>query len=293
MIEPVVVRGTTRLVGILGYPVAHSLSPLIHNHIFNRKKLDLAYVPLPVPPVRLAAAVVGLRACGFAGANVTVPHKQAVVPWCDVLSGLSTLTRTVNTLYFQDNLLHGTSTDAEGFFRSLDSMGVAPADAEVVILGNGGTARTLAIALAVERPPRSLVLVGRSAERVRPLAEEVGRVSGYSAGWTTFTSARLRDTLARCSLLVNCTSAGMHPKVSQSPLDAGLFHSGMSVFDTIYNPAKTLFLTQAKAAGCRTRNGLSMLLFQALASQRFWTGVEAEETLFDLQELQNMVLAKG
>jgi shikimate dehydrogenase len=293
MIEPVLVRGSSRLIGILGDPVGHSLSPLIHNHVFARKGLPFVYVPLPVKTEHLGTVITALRHCNFAGANVTIPHKQEAVYYCDTLSEISQLTGTVNTLYLADGLLHGTTTDAEGFFRSLDTAGASIADSHVVILGNGGTARTLAFAIASLRTPRSLSLVGRSAQRVAPLAQEISRRTGCPVAHLTFDAPELDQALARCTLLVNCTSVGMAPDINRSPLEARRFHAGMTVFDTIYNPARTLFLQYADQAGCRGLNGLTMLLYQGLASLRYWTGVEAGAELFDLDELQGMVTRKG
>lgn len=283
------IRGDSRPVALLGYPVAHSLSPLIHNHAFARLGLPFVYVPLPVAPSSLHTALTALRACGFAGANVTIPHKAAVVPYCDHLSALSALTGTVNTLYFEDGRLCGTTTDPAGFYRSLERNGATLEGAHVVIVGNGGTARTLAYAIASRRDAASLSLVGRNPERVGALAAEVQRRTAHPLGWGRVDAEEGAKLLARCTLLVNCTSAGMHPATDVTPVPAALLHGGMTVVDAIYNPARTLLMRQAEALGCVTANGLGMLLYQGLASFRYWTGVEAHEELFDLDELRALI----
>lgn len=289
MVDRQAVEGTTGLVGLLGHPVAHSISPAIHNHAFASLGLPYAYVPLDVPPHDLPAAVQALRVLRFVGANVTIPHKRAVAASCDRLSELSRLTGTVNTLYMRDGDLCGTTTDPDGFFRALASMGHDSRAGHVVILGNGGAARTLATALAHKGKIASLALIGRDPGRVAGLADEVSLTTGFDVASALFDSSGCRDRLAACTLLVNCTSVGMYPNTNASPLPASAFHSGMTVFDTIYNPCRTVLLQHAEKAGCVIQNGLRMLLFQGLASFAYWTGVEAPEELFDIRELQSLV----
>lgn len=283
------VNGSTKLVGILGDPVAHSLSPAIHNHAFAQMNLPFIYLPLRVSKDHLHTAITALRALGFAGANVTIPHKQSVLSYCDILSDLSSVTGTVNTLYFRNGLLHGTTTDSDGFFRALASMEKNIESGRVVILGNGGIARTLGFAFAMDVKPESLTFIGRDIDRVKRLAEEIELKSGYSISQATFSDPDATQYFKNCSLLINCTSVGMHPDINRSPLPVDVFHKGMAVFDTVYNPAETAFLRHAKKSGCITQNGLKMLLYQGLSSFKYWTEMEAQEHLFNLGELQNLV----
>ena len=280
------IRGDTRLVFLLGNPVAHSLSPQIHNHAFRALGMPVVYIPLAVKNEGLHHAIYALRACSAVGANVTLPYKQRTVSFCDVLSPLASRLGVVNTLYFRGNLLCGATTDPEGFLRALARMGHDAHGGSVVILGNGGTARTLAAALALERIPKSLTLVGRNLERVAALAAEVSGVTGVSVPALSLDDRKLPDVMAACTLLVNCTSAGMYPATQVTPIDKRYFHRRMTVFDTIYNPAATRLLKESEAAGCPVQNGLHMLLYQALASLTLWTGVAVREELFDLDELQ-------
>ena len=239
-----------------------------------------------VAPADLTTAVHAMRACGFLGANVTIPHKRQVVHACDVLSTLSSRIGTVNTLSFNGGLLHGTTTDPEGFLRALTWMGHDCRDGHCVLLGNGGTARTLGFALALEGLPATLSLVGRSRERVGSLAAEISAGTGFEVGWTTFGESHLEGLMARCTLCVNCTSVGMHPHEDATLLPARFMHPGMTVFDAIYNPSKTLLLRQAEERGCAVQNGLRMLVYQGLASFRLWTGIDPEEHNIEFEELQ-------
>ncbi|MFW5813315.1 MAG: shikimate dehydrogenase [Fibrobacterota bacterium] len=282
------IAGHTRCVCLLGNPVSHSISPQIHNHAFKKLGLPFVYIPLKVSPRDLPQAVYTVRA-SMAGANVTIPHKKAVVHYCDEISELSAATGTVNTLYMDKGRLCGTTTDPAGFFRALESTGHVWGDDHVVILGNGGTARTLGAALLLSKRCRTLVFAGRSVQKAGALATELktlGTVPVEACGLSDDSSA---DVFSRCTLLVNCTSAGMLPRTDETPLDSRFLHCGMTVFDVIYNPRTTRLLREAAALGCRTRNGLLMLLYQGLESFRYWTGVEAPDEIFDINELQDTV----
>ena len=290
--ENSVITGVTRLIVLLGDPVAHSISPQIHNHAFAHYKLPYTYVPLKTGKSDLRSVIKSLRACGFAGANVTIPHKQHVVDCCDKISLLSEKTGTVNTLYFKDDILCGTTTDSEGFIRALAEKRTDSAGSNCVILGNGGTARTLGYYLALERLPKTLTFVGRNLGRVTSLAEEISSTTGFETAATTFDSDTISEVLDSCSLLINCTSVGMYPNTGVSPLMSG-FHRGMTVFDTIYNPAETELLKCAGKAGCKTQNGIEMLLHQGLASFKLWTGIDVDKNIFDMNELQSLTSGSG
>jgi shikimate dehydrogenase len=285
--EPII-RGTTRLVCLLGDPVGHSLSPQIHNHAFRVLGLPYVYIPLAVKAGQLHQVIYALRSVGALGANVTLPHKQRASRYCDVLSPLSYRLGAVNTLYFRNNLLYGTTTDPEGFLRALASRGHDARGGHVVILGNGGTARTLAAALALECIPVTLTMAGRNTERVKTLAADIAAGMSFPVQAFGLDDKDLGDAMARCTLLVNCTSAGMHPRSDETPIDRKYFRKGMTVFDAVYNPARTRLLAEAEAAGCTTQNGMRMLLYQALASLTLWTGVDVREEIFNLEELQKM-----
>jgi shikimate dehydrogenase len=287
--ERPLIRGDTRLVALLGDPVAHSLSPVIHNHAFARLNLPFVYLPLRVSRADLHRALALLRDSRFAGANITIPHKQSALPYCDRISDLSHLTGTVNTLYFDKSILWGTTTDAEGFFRALAWMGHDIAGGSTVLVGNGGTARTLGFALAKTGKPARLSLVGRDLSRVAALAGEIAEKTGFPVDYRQLDDPEARTCIGQCSLLVNCTPVGMHPHADALPVPLDLLRNTMTVFDTIYNPSTTRLLSLAQQAGCKTQNGMRMLLYQGLASFKLWTGCEADEGLFDIQELEALV----
>ncbi len=284
------VDGTTQIVAILGSPLGHSLSPLIHNHVYAALKLPFVYVPCSVLPQELHHALYGLRALNnFAGANVTIPHKQSVLPYCDIVSDLSLLTGTVNTIYMKNGLLHATTTDFEGFVQAMAWMRFELEGSDIAILGNGGTARTFAFALAAQKLPKSLTLIGRDPHKVTALAQEVSLKTGFPVNAGELYSASLKATLTRCSLCVNCTSVGMHPHTDDAPLQSEVLHKNLTVFDTIYNPKETKLLKMAKAAGCAYQNGLRMLIGQALASIGYWSGAAIPNEIIDFKEIESAV----
>jgi shikimate dehydrogenase len=285
------IRGSTRLVALLGNPVAHSLSPNIHNRIFRRLGLDFAYVPLRVDPHDVQRAITALRMFGFAGANVTIPHKRAVAPFCDRLSELSRLCGSCNTLYMQNGMLCGDTTDAQGFYRALQRMQFDLSGARVVILGNGGAARTLGFSLALDTRIVSLTFIGRNERKVAGLAAHVQQRTNTAATMraATFDDRDVADHIAQGTLLVNCTPIGMTPDAGRSPLPRELLKPPLAVFDTIYNPAETLLVRHARDAGCTALNGLAMLLFQGLASSVFWTGVTPPDDIVTFDEMQTLI----
>ncbi len=283
------IRGTTRITGLLGNPVKHSISPLIHNHAFATLGLDYTYLPLGCAPEALSGLVQSLRDLNFAGANVTIPYKSDVLPLCDEVSELSQLTGTVNTLYMNDGKLCGTTTDADGFLDALARDGFDCKGKKVIILGNGGTSRTLAMVLAHRKLAASLAIAGRNSEKVATLADEIEEKTGSTIERLLFAEETFTSAVTTADLVVNCTPIGMSPNTDASPLAPEQFSSACYYFDAIYNPGQTTFLKQAEAAGARNQNGLAMLLFQGLKSFTYWTGETAPAEIFSFDELQQIV----
>lgn len=264
------------LTGLLGWPVAHSRSPAMHNAAFAAAGIAGTYLPLAVPPERLAAAVSGLVALGFRGVNVTVPHKQAVIPLLDELSPAAQAIGAVNTIVVrEDGRLYGDNTDAPGFLADLTEQGVALADrtaAGALVLGAGGSARAVAFALATAGVP--VTVWARRPEQAQALCETLRPFLPPTARVQALPSAA--DTPGHPALIVNCTSAGMHPQEDASPWPAHWpLYPDQIVYDLVYNPPRTRFLAQAAAHGARPINGLGMLLHQGALAWTLWTGQPA------------------
>jgi len=272
------IRGTTRLVGLLGWPVAHSRSPQMHNAAFAALGLDWVYVPLPVAPPDLADAVRGLRALGFAGANVTVPHKTAILPYLDEIAPIARAVGAVNTLRVVEGRWVGENTDVEGFRRALAETGLSARGQAVALLGAGGAARSVLAALALEEA-REIFLINRSPERAAQMIAEL-RETFPAAGLRLPPIHLLRPEEPPpegVALLINATPVGMAPESDASPWPPDRpFPWGLQgVIDLIYEPPRTRLMALAEAAGIPAFNGLGMLLHQGALAFTMWTGREA------------------
>ena len=265
------ISGHTTLVGVIGWPVKHSLSPPMHNAAFAELGLEWAYVPLPVYPDHVSEAVRGLRALGFAGANVTVPHKQAVLAHLDDVSRAAQVIGAVNTIVVRDGSLYGDNTDASGFITSLREVDFDPAGTYCVLLGAGGAARAVAQGLA-DAGALQVCVYNRTLSRARDLCRDMAKF--YSD--VRFEPASLGDLTAigdDTDLVVNATSLGMWPDTETSPWPGEVPVPGhLTVCDVVYTPQETLFLTQARVVGAETVNGLGMLVHQGAAAFEMWTG---------------------
>ncbi len=275
--------GAAKLAGVLGWPVAHSLSPRLHGYWLRHHHVDGAYVPLPVPPERLDQAIRALPVLGFAGANLTIPHKENVLSLLQSVSETARRIGAVNTLIINgQGDIHGHNTDAEGFMASVtDAIGdVAPG--RVIILGAGGAARAVAVAL-LEAGYSTLILCNRTVERSRALADHL-RSFGADAQVQPWPPAP--EALARADFLINTTSLGMR---GQPDLDLDLqsLPDHAIVSDIVYTPLETTLLRHAKMRGLRTVDGLGMLLHQARAGFAAWFGVAPAVT----PELRTHMLA--
>lgn len=266
------ISGKAKLAGVMGWPVAHSLSPRLHGYWLECHRVDGAYVPLAVPPEKFASALHALPALGFAGANVTVPHKEAALAVVDRLEPLAERIGAVNTIVIDaDGTLEGRNTDAFGFVANLDdgAPGWRKAASPAVVLGAGGAARAVVAALA--DLGISVRLVNRTVERAQALAEAIGGTIDI-VSWS-----ERADALDGAGLLVNTTTLGMTGKPTLD-LALGPLPKTATVNDIVYAPLRTDLLQAAAARGNRTVDGLGMLLHQARPGFAAWFGVEPEVT---------------
>jgi len=271
------ITGRTRLAGVVGWPVAHSRSPRLHNEWLRRYGIDGAYLPLPVAPGQLETALRGLQASGFAGVNVTIPHKQDAFALSDVLSPAARRCGAVNTLMFTpDGRLHGDNSDGQGFLDSLRAAGVDPAAGSALLLGAGGAARAIAASLQAEGV--AVYLANRTRERADALAALLQ--DAHNPVRVLDWAARDR-ALGDQALLVNTTSLGMGDAGLPCSLDGAA--PTLVVSDIVYAPRVTPLLAEARARGLATVEGLGMLLHQARVGFAAWFGVDptVDDSLFD------------
>ena len=266
--------GETRLLGVIGHPIAHSLSPRMHNASFAATGLDYVYVPLDVRPEVLAAAVAGLGALGFRGFNVTMPHKEAILPLLDHADTAARLTGAVNTVVVEGGRLLGTNTDGPGFLEACAESGVAFAGARVLVVGAGGAAA--AISAAVLRAGAGHVgLLNRSAWRAEELRARL--LKAYPrAEISVYPSDEPERAVRGAHVIVNATYLGMKDG-DPPPVPPGCLTQRMAVCDAVYRRgAETLLVRLAKERGLSTVAGERMLLYQGVQAQRLWTGKEPD-----------------
>jgi len=265
----------TRHVGILGYPLGHSLSPAIQQAAFDHLGIDARYEAWDVPPERLSEKVESLRSPDVLGANVTVPHKEAVMALLDSLDPWAHSVGAVNTIINRGGTLRGYNTDSDGFIQGLRDASFEASGARVLLVGAGGAARGVALALA-ELGVASVSIANRTLQRAERLAKELrGRIPDVKA--LSLEGGVLRQTALESDLIVNCTTLGMRytPEEGVAVLTAESIPATAVAYDLVYNPLETPFLREARKAGARTVNGLTMLVHQGAASFALWMSREA------------------
>jgi shikimate dehydrogenase len=269
------ISGETKLCGIIGDPIEHTMSPAMHNAAFKKSGLNYLYLPFRVKSEDLGEAIDGVRALNIRGLNVTIPHKVSVIPFLDKLDSLVDGIGAVNTIVNDEGVLMGYNTDATGFLRTLIEGGIEPRGKNVVILGAGGASRAISFILA-ERGA-SLVILNRLLELdwAEELASRISEFFGKQVEALELDEKNLAKVLEKADIVVNATSVGMSPKIDETPLPSKLLKPDLVVYDIVYNPAKTRLLREAEAAGARTLSGLNMLVWQGALAFEKWTGREA------------------
>lgn len=269
------ISGKTKICGLIGDPIEHTMSPVMHNAAYKKLGLDYIYIPFRVRPEDLSKAVDGLRALSVRGFNVTIPHKVAIIPLLDGLDPLAEKIGAVNTVVNDDGELRGYNTDADGFLRASLERGVEPGDKNVVVLGAGGASRAVTYILA-ERGA-GLTILNRQLELdwAEDIAELIKADFGKVVRVLELRDEYLAEALESADILVNATSVGMSPNSGESPVPAELLKDSLIVFDIVYNPIETRLLREAKAAGARTISGIDMLAWQGALAFEKWTGQTA------------------
>jgi len=269
------ISGKTQVCGVIGDPIEHTMSPVMHNTAFSALGLDYVYVAFQVKSEELAGAIEGMRALNIRGLNVTIPHKVSIIPLLDNLDPLAEKIGAVNTIVNENGVLTGYNTDASGFLQALQDKGFEPKGKKVAILGAGGAARAISFILA-ERGT-NLVILNRLEELdwAEELARKISRVFGKEVRALELTEANLKTALNKAELLANATSVGMSPNTDLTPVPAGLLRPGLVVFDIVYNPIRTKLTKEASRAGCETVMGLDMLVWQGALAFEMWTGKKA------------------
>ncbi len=266
-----IITSTTKICALIGDPVEHSLSPILHNTAFQLLGLNYVYLCLRVRSVALGPAIEGVKSLGLLGFNVTIPHKVAVMTYLDEIDPLAKDIGAVNTVVNRSGRLIGYNTDGLGGLRALEEAGVTLTGKKVVLLGAGGAARALSFSIAplADR----LVILNRTKAKAVTLASNLQKRFDKKILSGTLTRDTLLTEMLDADVLINSTSVGMHPKHEECVVDEDLLHSRVTVFDAVYNPIETRLLREAKSVGAKTVGGLSMLVHQGALAFKIWTGV--------------------
>ncbi|MCK4501845.1 MAG: shikimate dehydrogenase [Desulfuromonadales bacterium] len=265
--------GDSRVYGILGDPVAHSLSPLMQNHALQQHNIDAVYVPFHVSPTNLPAAVDGLLVLNVAGFNVTIPHKEAILPLLGQVDPAAKLIGAVNTVVNKDGVLVGYNTDASGFIRAVrEDLNFHPVNRKILILGAGGAARAAAVALATAGV-KSIVIANRNQFRGRQFVDDLApHFASVSFAVVNYSDSEYLDALSEADLVVNATSVGLRgDDVNILPLES--IKSSALMYDMVYSFFETPFVKVARSAGFTCVDGMGMLAAQGEDAFFLWTGV--------------------
>ncbi|WP_346354491.1 shikimate dehydrogenase [Azotosporobacter soli] len=262
------IKGTTRLTGIIGWPIGHSFSPQMHNAAFRELDLDYAYVPLPVQADALASVIAALPQMGFRGVNVTIPHKVAVMQHLTQLDESARLAGAVNTIVFEEGRSIGYNTDVGGFMGSLAAFGVEANGANVLLLGAGGAAR--AVVAGMLGVGANVTIAARRRDKAVELAQLFPLVKVAACGWE---EKKFAEVSEQANIIINSTPVGMHGQAEQIlPLDWSVIATDAMLYDLIYNPKETPFLRYGRERGQRVLNGAGMLIEQGALAFALWTG---------------------
>lgn len=272
------ITGHTELIGLLANPIRHSKSPMMHNTAFEALGLDYAYLVFEVEQKDLPAAVEGIRALGARGFNVSMPYKEAIIPYLDELLPAGELCRAVNTVIIENGKMIGTSTDGEGYMRACREAGFDLTGSKMTLLGSGGAATAIAMQSGLDgvREISIFTREGRSHARALSNAEILNEKTDCHATVHFLEDEEdLRLQIADSDVLCNATNVGFGKQEGLCPIpNVDLLRRDLIVTDVIYSPAETPLLAMAKEGGCSTLNGLGMMLYQGAASFKLWTGQE-------------------
>jgi len=270
------VRATTKVYGIFGHPVSHSLSPIMHNAAFKKLKLDCVYIAFDIHPTNLDSATRAIKSLGILGANVTIPHKERIISFLDETYPEVALTGAVNTVKNENGKLTGYNTDVEGFLIAIkEDLEVTPKGLRVFLLGAGGAARAVLTALCMNGASE-IYLINRTLDKANALASKFKKsykdisIEPYSLEDTDSVERSLRTA----DLLINASSSGMEG-VASIKLQLELLPKDSMIYDLVYKPRETDLLKGAKELGLKAAGGLSMLIYQGAKSFEIWTGEKA------------------
>ena len=266
------ITGKTKLLGIIGAPIEHSLSPVMHNAAIAELGADYIYVPFPVEKVNLSKAIAGFEVIGVQGFNITIPHKQSIMILLSKVTGAAKMAGAVNTVWYTESGWQGTNTDVEGFVAPLKEISRDWSSTTAIVLGNGGAARAVVAGLA-ELGCSGIQIVGRDHQKLLNFSQTWQNMPKIAPLLKVHSWETLPELLSSADLLVNTTPVGMYPHINNSPISQELIQQlkpDAIAYDLIYTPSPTKFLSFAAARGLKAIDGLEMLVQQGAAALEIW-----------------------
>ncbi|MFH0924429.1 MAG: shikimate dehydrogenase [bacterium] len=268
-------NANTKLCAVIGNPIEHSLSPLIHNAAF--KSLNLNYVYLAFRVENIAGAIMGMRSLeNMVGLSVTIPHKVQVINYLDEIDDIAQNIGSVNTLYSAQGKVKGYCTDGLGALKAIESAGVTLDNKKILILGSGGAARAVAFTIAMKTALNSMSILGVEVLELEKLTSDISARTHFdSITGDCLSEMTMKREIDNADILINCSPVGMYPNFNDSPIDKSYLHRDLTVMDIIYNPLKTRLLKEAEEIGCKIIPGLEMFINQAALQFELWTNQKA------------------
>ena len=270
MLKKPYITARTNVLCVIGHPIEHSMSPIMHNAALKELSLDYVYVAFNIPPNDLKKAVLGFKMFNIKGINVTIPYKETIIPYLDEIDPLAEKIGAVNTIKNEGNYLIGKNTDASGAKKTLLDAGCEITGKKALILGAGGAAK--AVSFAITEDLDAVYIANRTEKRAIKLAKDLTNKTTIKAVGKNMSINTLKNLVNDVDILINTTPLGMYPDIEASPISEEILHKNLFVFDIVYNPLETRLLKEARKIGCKTLGGLDMFVNQGALAFEWWTG---------------------
>ncbi len=271
------ITSKTKIFCVIGHPIEHSMSPIMWNPALQELGLDYVYLAIDVHPKNLEKAISGIRSLDIKGINVTSPHKESIIRYLDEIDPIALKIGAVNTIKNEEGFLKARNTDASGAKKALLDIGCKISGKNIVFLGSGGVARSLAYIMAEEA--NHIILTDLVVERAIAVANEIKEKMNADIEGKISNKNNIYEGLKKADILINATPIGMYPKVKDTPLSKDLLHGDLFVFDVVYNPLETRLIKEAVEIGCQTLGGLDMLVNQGILAFEWWTNQNPNRSL--------------
>jgi len=270
MLKKPYITARTNVLCVIGHPIEHSMSPIMHNAALKDLSLDYVYVAFNIPPNDLKKAVLGFKMFSIKGINVTIPYKENIIPYLDEIDPLAKKVGAVNTIKNEGKYLIGKNTDISGAKKALLDAGCEITGKKALILGAGGAAKAVSFALSEDLD--AIYIANRTEKRAIKLAKDLTNKTTIKAVGKNMSINTLKNLVNDVDILINTTPLGMYPDIEESPISEEMLHNNLFVFDIVYNPLETRLLREARKIGCKTLGGLDMFVNQGALAFEWWTG---------------------